>query len=102
MKVEGGLFIGCAVFFAGSDVVYWYFSRETTGTVALAFAVGLAFLAGFYCLITGRRLPPRPEDDLHAVRGVRHDRLRLRVLPRRVRPLGPQASTSQASTSPAR
>ena len=64
MKVEGGLFIGCAVFFAGADIVYWYFSRETTGTVALAFAVGLAFLAGFYCLLTGRRLPPRPEDDL--------------------------------------
>jgi hypothetical protein len=64
MKVEGGLFIGCAVFFAGMDVIYWYFSRETTGTVALAFAVGLAFLAGFYVLLTGRRTGPRPEDDL--------------------------------------
>jgi hypothetical protein len=63
MKVEGGLFIGCAVFFGGSDVVYWYFSHDPTGTTALALAVGLAFLTGFYVLFTGRRLPKRPEDD---------------------------------------
>jgi uncharacterized membrane protein len=63
MKVEGSLFIGCAVFFAGTDVVYWYFSREPTGTTALAFAVGLAFLIGFYVLFTGRRLPLRPDDN---------------------------------------
>ena len=63
MKVEGGLFLGCAVFFAGADVVYWYFSRDPTGATALALAVGLAFLTGFYMLFTGRRLPLRPEDD---------------------------------------
>jgi hypothetical protein len=64
MKVEGGLFIGCAIFFAGADIVYWYFSRDPTGTTALALAVGLAFLTGFYVLFTGMRLPKRPEDDL--------------------------------------
>jgi hypothetical protein len=64
MKVEGGLFIGCAVFFAGMDIVYWYFSHDPTGSTALALAVGLAFLTGFYVLFTGRRLDPRPEDDL--------------------------------------
>ncbi len=63
MKVEGFLFTGCAVFFAGADVVYWYFSKDPTGTTALALAVGLAFLVGFYLLFTGRRLPRRPEDD---------------------------------------
>ena len=63
MKVEGWLFLGCGIFFAGSDVVYWYVSKETTGTAALAFAVGLAVLTGFYVLFTGRRLPLRPEDD---------------------------------------
>ena len=127
MKVEGWLFLGCGIFFAGSDIVYWYVSKDPTGTVALAFAVGLAVLAGFYVLFTGRRLPKRPEDDnegeieqgtgelgffspyswwplfvalaargggdrlchrLVAVPdrrvcpGVRHDRFRLRVLPR--------------------
>jgi protein-S-isoprenylcysteine O-methyltransferase Ste14 len=66
MKVEGGLFIGCAVFFAGMDIIYWYFSRETTGTVALAFAVGLAFLAGFYVLLTGRRVGQQPQEDREA------------------------------------
>jgi Cytochrome c oxidase subunit IV len=63
MKVEGYLFIGCAVFFAASDVVYWYYSKDPTGTTALALSVGLAFLTGFYLLFTGRRLPRRPEDD---------------------------------------
>src|SRR5215469_9201131 len=63
MKVEGWLFLGCAVFFGGTDVVYWYLSKDPTGTAALAFAVGLAILIGFYVLFTGRRLPLRPEDN---------------------------------------
>ena len=66
MKVEGRLFIGCAVFFGGTDIVYWYFSKDPTGTTALAFAVGLAFLTGFYVLFTGRRLPPLPQDNPQA------------------------------------
>jgi hypothetical protein len=63
MKVEGWLFLGCGLFFAGADIVYWYVSKDPTGTAALAFAVGLAVLTGFYCLFTGRRLPRRPEDN---------------------------------------
>jgi uncharacterized membrane protein len=63
MKVEGFLFTGCAVFFAACDLVYWHFSKDPTGTTALALAVGLAFLSGFYILFTGRRLPRRPEDN---------------------------------------
>jgi cytochrome c oxidase subunit IV len=63
MKVEGWLFLGCGVFFAGADVVYWYVSYDPTGTTALALAVALALLTGFYVLFTGRRLPVRPEDD---------------------------------------
>jgi cytochrome c oxidase subunit IV len=66
MKVEGSLFIGCAVFFGGADIVYWYFSHDPTGTAALAFAVGLGFLIGFYVLFTGRRLPKLPQDDPQA------------------------------------
>jgi hypothetical protein len=62
MKVEGWLFTGCAAFFAIVDVVYWHFSKDPTGTTALALSVGLAFLTGFYLLFTGRRLPPRAED----------------------------------------
>ena len=63
MKVEGWLFLGCGIFFAGADLVYWYTSKDPTGTTALALAVGLALLIGFYVLFTGRRLPLRPEDD---------------------------------------
>jgi hypothetical protein len=63
MKVEGWLFLGCGVFFGGADVVYWYTSYDPTGTTALALAVALALLTGFYVLFTGRRLPRRPEDD---------------------------------------
>ena len=63
MKVEGWLFLGCAAFFGGSDIVYWHFSHDPTGTTALALSVALAFLTGFYVLFTGRRLPQRPEDN---------------------------------------
>ena len=63
MKFEGTLFIGCAIFFGAADIVYWYFSKDPTGTTALALSVGLAFLTGFYLLFTGRRLPERPEDN---------------------------------------
>jgi hypothetical protein len=63
MRVEGWLFLGCGVFFGGADIVYWYTSYDPTGTTALALAVGLALLVGFYVLFTGRRLPPRPEDN---------------------------------------
>ena len=60
MKVEGWLFVGSAAFFAVMDVIYWHFSKDPTGTTALALSVGLAFLTGFYLLFTGRRLPPGP------------------------------------------
>ena len=63
MRVEGWLFLGCGVFLAGADIVYWYVSKDPTGTTALALSVGLALLIGFYVLFTGRRLPRRPEDD---------------------------------------
>lgn len=63
MRVEGWLFLGCAIFFGVADVFYWNLSHDPTGATALALAVGLAFLVGFYVLFTGRRLPRRPEDD---------------------------------------
>jgi hypothetical protein len=63
MRVEGWLFLGSGFFLAATDIVYWYLSYDPTGTAALALAVGLCLLAGFYIVFTGRRLPLRPEDD---------------------------------------
>jgi hypothetical protein len=63
MKVEGWLFLGSGIFLTGADIVYWYTSKEVTGTTALALAVALCLLAGFYLMFTGRRLPLRPEDN---------------------------------------
>ena len=45
MKVEGWLFLGCGIFFAGTDIVYWYTSKDPTETAALALAVRLAVLS---------------------------------------------------------
>ena len=44
MKVEGWLFLGCGIFFGGTDVVYWYTSHDPAGTTALALSVGVAVL----------------------------------------------------------
>jgi hypothetical protein len=63
VKVEAYLFLGCAAFFGTIDLIYWSLSHDPTGTTALALAVCLAFLTGFYVLFTGRRLPRRPEDN---------------------------------------
>jgi len=45
VKVEGWLFLGCGLFFGGVDIVYWYLSKDPTGTTALAITVGFAVLA---------------------------------------------------------
>jgi hypothetical protein len=63
VKVEAYLFLGCAGFFGAMDLIYWNLSHDPTGTTALALSVCLVFLIGFYVRFTGRRLPPRPEDD---------------------------------------
>src|ERR1700722_15730735 len=62
MKFEGGLFIGCAIFFGVVDVIYWFLSKEVAGTHAVALAVALALLTGFSLLYPGLGLPLRPED----------------------------------------
>ena len=66
MKTEGMLFAAGTVFFTIAAVVYWMMSQETAGTDALAFTAALAFLVGYYLLFTGRRIDPRPEDQLDA------------------------------------
>ncbi|MEV4257567.1 cytochrome c oxidase subunit 4 [Spirillospora sp. NPDC049652] len=68
MRVQAFMFYGCAIFFLATDVVYWLWSKDWTGTTALALAVGLSGLIGFYVHFTIRRLEganggPLYEDD---------------------------------------
>lgn len=62
MKANGYLFGFISAFLAVTDVVYWYLSKDPTGTTAIALSSGLGFLIGFYLLFTARRMDARPED----------------------------------------
>ncbi len=62
MKINSRIFYGITAFFVVTDIVYWFTSKDPTGTTALAFSVALAFLVGYYLDFTARRLPILPED----------------------------------------
>lgn len=63
LRAEAGVFLLVAFLIAATDVGYWFFSYDTTGTVALGVLFGMAFLIGFYLWSTGSRIGRRPEDD---------------------------------------
>jgi Cytochrome c oxidase subunit IV len=62
MKVEGLVFSVFTSFLGVTAVVYWYTSKDPTGTAALAISAGLGLLIGGYLLVTAKRLGPRPSD----------------------------------------
>jgi hypothetical protein len=62
MKVEGLVFSVFTSFLGVTAVVYWYTSKDPTGTAALAISSGLGLLIGGYLLVTAKRLGPRPSD----------------------------------------
>jgi energy-converting hydrogenase Eha subunit A len=66
MKIEGGLFMSGAVFYAVIAWIYSAMSGDVIGTTVLALTGGLAVIIGFYILATGKRIGPRPEDRLDA------------------------------------
>ena len=65
MKIEYKLFVILAVFFVPVGLAYGYFTEwsEPVGTVGLFLSAGLGAMIAFYLLVTGRRLPERPEDN---------------------------------------
>ena len=67
MKLEGALFALVAIFLIPVTIVYWYASKDPTGTTALILTFGLCFLLGYYLIFTGIRLSRdgqmRPEDN---------------------------------------
>jgi hypothetical protein len=68
VKVEAWLFMAGVFFFAPIGLGYGFVTdwNEPVGTTALFLTSGLAMLIGFYLIITGRRIDPRPEDDPEA------------------------------------
>ncbi|MCW2715769.1 MAG: putative integral rane protein [Frankiales bacterium] len=62
MKVEGYLFGFIGAFLVPATIVYWYFSRDPTGTACLVMSIGLAAMVAFYLLFTAKRMDARPED----------------------------------------
>jgi hypothetical protein len=63
MRTNGYIFSLICVFCAGADIVYWFTSKDPTGTAALGITGGLAFLIGFYLLVTAHRLGLQPMDN---------------------------------------
>ncbi len=66
MKIEGGLFMGGAIFYGIVAWIYNFMSGDVVGTTVLALNGGLAVIVGFYVLATGKRIGIRPEDRLDA------------------------------------
>jgi hypothetical protein len=62
MRVEGVVFNFFGAFGAVCAIIYWFFSKDPTGTAALALCGGLGFLIGGYLVFTGRRIGMRPQD----------------------------------------
>jgi hypothetical protein len=62
MKVEGYLFSFFTVFFTIGGLVYWFTSKDPTGTAALGISAGMSTLIGAYMLVSAKRTGPRPSD----------------------------------------
>lgn len=61
-KAEGYLFGFIGLFMAVMGVIYWFSSKDWTGTTCIALSAGLGLLVTFYLVFTARRMGPRPED----------------------------------------
>lgn len=66
MKAEGVLMVILAVFVAAVTPIYWFMSKDPTGTTALVLTTLLAALIAFYLMMIARRIEPRPEDRSEA------------------------------------
>ncbi len=62
MRIEAYLFGVLAIFLVPVSGIYWWLSRDWTGTTCLVFSVFLAFMIAYYLWFTARRMEARPED----------------------------------------
>ena len=62
MKAETWIFGALAIFFALVTPVYWFMSKDPTGTTALILTFFLVLMVAAYLGLVARRIDPRPED----------------------------------------
>ncbi|MFC0624430.1 cytochrome c oxidase subunit 4 [Kribbella deserti] len=72
MKAEAWIFGILTVFVILVTPVYWFMSKDPTGTSALVMTFFLCLLVAFYLGATGKRMDARPEDrkDAEIVEGA--------------------------------
>jgi hypothetical protein len=63
VRTNGYLFALIGVFCIVTDVVYWSYSKDPSGTAVLGITSGLGFMIGFYLLFTDRRVGTTPQDQ---------------------------------------
>ena len=62
MKAEAWIFGVLGIFFALFTPVYWFMSKDPTGTAALIMTFLLVVMIAAYFGLIARRIDPRPED----------------------------------------
>ena len=62
MKAEAWIFGSLTIFVALVTPVYWFMSKDPTGTTALVLTFFLVLMIGGYLALVARRIDPRPED----------------------------------------
>jgi hypothetical protein len=62
VKVEAWIFGILTIFFVVVTPIYWFLSKDPTGTVALTLTLLLVLMISGYLALVARRIDPRPED----------------------------------------
>lgn len=64
MKIEAWIFLIVGLFYVPVVLVYFAMGGEPVGVGGLTLAAGLGLMVGAYLFLVGRKITPRPEDDL--------------------------------------
>jgi hypothetical protein len=62
VRVESWIFAILTLFFVVVTPIYWFLSKDPTGSVALAMTLLLVLMISGYLALIARRIDPRPED----------------------------------------
>ena len=62
MRVEAWIFGALTIFFLIVTPIYWFMSKDPTGTTALVLSFFLVLMVAAYLGLIARRIDPRPED----------------------------------------